>query len=377
MQGRFAGYLNACYDNTVRRAMESALKESEARYQGMTANVPGMVFELLRDPAGKLSFSYVSEGVVALTGVTEAALTADSAAFFDLVAPAERPHLEATLEASAAQLSNWSWSGRIQPRHESTERWISIRARPRQAENAGVLWDGVVFDDTQSRLSQVELERSREELRELSRHLQTVREEEKQRIAREVHDELGATLSVLKMDLESLDAHLPADLSEARAKRSAMIQLVDAAVATTRKIVTDLRPSILDDLGLAAALRWQIGEYEKHTKLGLHLDTPDPDIAIDRERGLALFRIFQETVTNVARHANATNAWIGLAQTDRAYVLTVRDDGGGISEEDLRKPMSHGVRGMRERAQHFGGNLSVSSTSEGTTVVVTIPKQNA
>ena len=376
MQGRFAGYLNACYDNTVRRAMESALKESEARYQGMTANVPGMVFELLRDPAGKLSFSYVSEGVAALTGLTEAALTADSAAFFDLVAPAERPHLEATLEASAAQLSNWSWSGRIQPRHESTERWISIRARPRQAENAGVLWDGVVFDDTQSRLSQVELERSREELRELSRHLQTVREEEKQRIAREVHDELGATLSVLKMDLESLDAQLPAHLSEARAKRSAMIQLVDSAVATTRKIVTDLRPSMLDDLGLAAALRWQIGEYEKHTKLGLHLDTPNPDIAIDRERGLALFRIFQETVTNVARHAKATNAWIGLAQTDRAYVLTVRDDGDGVSEEDLRKPMSHGVRGMRERAQHFGGNLSVSSTSEGTTVVVTIPKQN-
>ncbi|HEX4524341.1 MAG TPA: PAS domain S-box protein [Casimicrobiaceae bacterium] len=377
MQGRFAGYLNACYDNTARRAMESALKESEARYQGMTANVPGMVFELLRDPAGKLSFSYVSEGVVALTGATEAALIADSAAFFDLVAPAERPHLDATLEASAAQLSNWSWSGRIQPRHEATERWITIRARPRQAENAGVLWDGVVFDDTQSRLSQVELERSREELRELSRHLQTVREEEKQRIAREVHDELGATLSVLKMDLESLDAQLPAHLVDARAKRSAMIQLVDSAVATTRKIVTDLRPSILDDLGLAAALRWQIGEYEKHTKLGLHLDTPDPDIAIDRERGLALFRIFQETVTNVARHANATNAWIGLTQTDRAYVLTVRDDGGGMSEEDLRKPMSHGVRGMRERAQHFGGNLSVSSTSEGTTVVVTIPKQNA
>ncbi len=377
MQGRFAGYLCACYDNTARRAMESALKESEARYQGMTANVPGMVFELLRDRAGRLSFSYVSEGAETLTGVTEAALTADSAAFFDLVAAAERPHLEATLEASAAQLSNWSWSGRIQPRHESTERWISIRARPRQAEDGGVLWDGVVFDDTQSRLSQIELERSREELRELSRHLQTVREEEKQRIAREVHDELGATLSVLKMDLESLDAQLPPELAGARAKRSAMIQLVDAAVATTRKIVTDLRPSILDDLGLAAALRWQIGEYEKHTTLRLHFEMPDPDIAIDRERGLALFRIFQETITNVARHADAGNAWIALTQSDRAYVLTVRDDGGGMSEDDLRKPTSHGVRGMRERAQHFGGNLSVSSTGDGTTVVVTIPRQNA
>jgi PAS domain S-box-containing protein len=377
MQGKFAGYLCACYDNTARRAMESALKESEARYQGMTANVPGMVFELLRDTAGRLSFSYVSEGAETLTGVSEAALTADSAAFFDLVAEGERPHLEATLEASAAQMSNWTWSGRIHPRHESTERWISIRARPRQAEKGGVLWDGVVFDDTQSRLGQVELERSREELRELSRHLQTVREEEKQRIAREVHDELGATLSVLKMDLESLEAHLPAGLEEARAKRSAMIQLVDSAVATTRKIVTDLRPSILDDLGLAAALRWQIGEYEKHTKLRLHFEMPEPDVAIDRERGLALFRIFQETITNVARHANAANAWITLAQTDRAYVLTVRDDGGGISEEDLRKPTSHGVRGMRERAQHFGGNLSVSSTADGTTVVVTIPNRVA
>ena len=377
MKGRFAGYLCACYDNTARRAMEGALKESEARYQGMTANVPGMVFELLRDSHGKLSFSYVSEGAEALTGVSEAALTANSAAFFELVAAAERPHLEATLEASAAQLSNWSWSGRIRPRHESTERWISIRARPRPAEEGAVLWDGVVFDDTQSRLAQVELERSREELRELSRHLQTVREEEKQRIAREVHDELGATLSVLKMDLESMDGHLPAELTEARAKRSAMIQLVDSAVATTRKIVTDLRPSILDDLGLAAALRWQIGEYEKHTKLGLHLDMPDPDIALDRERGLALFRIFQETITNVARHANAAHAWITLAQTDRAYVLTVRDDGDGVSEEALRKPTSHGVRGMRERAQHFGGNLSVASSPEGTTVVVTIPKRDA
>jgi signal transduction histidine kinase len=102
----------------------------------------------------------------------------------------------------------------------------------------------------------------------------------------------------------------------------------------------------------------------------------EPDIAIDRERGLALFRIFQETITNVARHANAGNVWILLAQTDLAYVLTVRDDGTGMSDDDMRKPTSHGIRGMRERAQHFGGNMSVSSTAEGTTVVITIPKQN-
>ena len=375
MRGRFSGYLCSCYDNSARRAVEGELKESEARYQGITANVPGMVFELLRDPGGRLAFSYVSEGAEMLTGISEGRLLADSVAFFDLVAAAGRPHFDATLETSAAQLSNWSWSGRIQPLHESTEKWISIRARPRPVAGGGIVWDGVVFDDTQSRLAQIELERSREELRELSRHLQTVREEEKQRIAREVHDELGATLSVLKMDLQAMEEQLPASLKAARANRSAMVGLVDMAVDTTRKIVTDLRPSILDDLGLVAALRWQIGEYQKHTQTRFHFDAPDPNLAIDRERGLALFRIFQETITNVVRHAGAGNTWIALAQTDRAYVLTVRDDGTGLGDDDLRKPTSHGVRGMRERAQHFGGNMSFSSTGEGTTVVVTIPRQ--
>ncbi len=374
MPGKFAGYLCSCYDNTARRAMETALKESEARYQGMTANVPGMMFELLRDNAGRLTFGHVSPGCETLIGLPEASLVADASAFFQLIPDAERTHLEATLETSAAQMLNCNWSGRVLPQHESTEKWISIRARPRRVEGGGVLWDGVAFDDTQVRLVQIELERSREELRELSRHLHTAREEEKARIAREVHDELGATLSVLKMDLEWLDVHIPADMRAVREKRSAMIGLIDGAVATTRKIVTDLRPSMLDDLGLPATLRWQVSEYQKRGKLRFHLDVPDSATRFDHERALALFRIFQETVTNVMRHANATNVWVHLGESERAHILTVRDDGSGITDDDLRKPTSHGIRGMRERAQHFGGNMSISSTDDGTTVVVTIPR---
>jgi two-component system sensor histidine kinase UhpB len=131
---------------------------------------------------------------------------------------------------------------------------------------------------------------------------------------------------------------------------------------------------MLDDLGLPATLRWQVSEYQKRGKLRFHLDVPDSAIRFDHERALALFRIFQETVTNVMRHANATNVWVHLGESERAHILTVRDDGSGITDDDLRKPTSHGIRGMRERAQHFGGNMSISSTDDGTTVVVTIPR---
>ena len=184
---------------------------------------------------------------------------------------------------------------------------MTIRARPRLADAGGILWDGVVLDDTANRLIQLEIERSREEQRALSRHLQSVREEEKASIARELHDELGSTLTALKMDLDRPCRSCPAQ-GDAREDGATMARLIDTAVATTRRIVTDLRPSILDDLGLAVALRWQAGEYCKRSGTKIVVETPEPDIAVDRECALTLFRIFQETLTNVMRHANASRS---------------------------------------------------------------------
>ncbi len=376
MKGDFCGYLCSCYDNSARRAIEGALRESEQRYEGMTSNVPGMVFQLERDQGNRLSFAYVSHGCEALTGLPEATVRADASAFVNLVPADERPHFMATLDASAAHLSTWNWSGRLRATHEATERWINIRARPRTGDHGEVLWDGLVYDDTQARLAQRELERSREELRSLSRHLQTVREEEKARIAREVHDELGSTLTALRMDLDWMATRLPPDMAPLREKRSAMVKLVEAAVAATRKIVTDLRPSVLDDLGLAAAVRWQASEFQKHTGVAIEVEAADEDAPIQREVALALFRIFQETLTNVARHAKATHVWVDLTVSDDGYVLRVRDDGAGMSEKELIKATSHGVRGMRERAQQFGGEVTVSSEpGEGTTLVASVPSK--
>jgi two-component system, NarL family, sensor histidine kinase UhpB len=374
MKGGFSGYLCSCYDNSERRAMEIALRESEQRYEGMTSNVPGMVFQLVRDPDNRSTFAYVSRGSEALTGLPEATVRADASAFINLIPPDERPHFMATLEASAAHMTAWNWNGRLRTPNESVERWINIRARPRRGDHGEVLWDGLVYDDTAARLAQHELERSREELRSLSRHLQSVREEEKARIAREVHDELGSTLTALRMDLDWMGERLPAEMEPLREKRSAMVKLVEAAVAATRKIVTDLRPSILDDLGLAAAVRWQASEFQKHTGIPIEVEAPDTDGKIQRDTALALFRIFQETLTNVARHAKATRVWVDLAVSEEGYVLQVRDDGAGISETDLVKATSHGLRGMRERAQQFGGDVSVSSQpGQGTTLVASVP----
>ena len=224
------------------------------------------------------------------------------------------------------------------------------------------------------RIEDTDVERSREELRSLSRHLQSVREEEKARIAREVHDELGSTLTALRMDLDWMAERLPAEMEQLREKRSAMVKLVEAAVAATRKVVTDLRPSILDDLGLAAAVRWQAAEFKKHTGVPIEVEAPDTDGVVQRDAALALFRIFQETLTNVARHAKATRVWVDLAINENGYVLQVRDDGAGMSEKDPARAASHGLRGMRERAQQFGGDVSVSSQpGRGTTLVASVP----
>src|SRR5208282_3549293 len=374
MQERFSGYLCSCYDNTARRDVERALRESEARYEGIAANVPGMVFELIRDGSGRMSFAYVNPGGKALTGVPDTELTADAESFFRLVPAAERPHLMATLDASATELINWNWAGRLVARDAPVEKWINIRARPRRLDGA-VLWDGLVFDDTQGRLAQLEIERSREELRALSRHLQTVREEEKARIAREVHDELGSTLTALKMDLDIVGERWRDAPQLVRQKHAAMEKLVDAAVATTRRIVTDLRPSILDDLGLSAALRWQALEFAKHSGAQVHVDAGATDHQPGRDVALALFRIFQETLTNVARHAKATEVWVKLMATSDAFVLQIRDNGVGLSSDDLSKPASHGLRGIRERAQQVGGDVTVSSQpGAGTTVVISVPR---
>ncbi|HUR45167.1 MAG TPA: histidine kinase [Candidatus Saccharimonadales bacterium] len=218
------------------------------------------------------------------------------------------------------------------------------------------------------------LRKSYEQLRALSVYLQYVREDERIRISRQVHDELGQALTGLKLDLYWLAHRLPRQLKSAQEKAKTMSANIDTTIQTVRRISTELRPSILDDLGLVAALEWQAAEFQKRTgiKCAVVSDLKEP--IMNEDLNTAFFRIFQETLTNIIRHAQATLVEISLRKVGRFLQLQVKDNGRGISENEMNDTRSIGLLGMRERAALLGGTLQLKGVEgQGTTVTVKIP----
>lgn len=229
----------------------------------------------------------------------------------------------------------------------------------------------------QRRRTQEELTLSRERLRELAHHLQSVREEEARRIAREIHDELGQALTALKIDLHWIDGNSKADPVLFRAKTAKMAALVDTTVKTVRRISSELRPGLLDDFGLSAAMEWQTREFSERVGIPCDFTSWPEDIVLDQKRSVAIFRILQEALTNIARHAAAAAVTVYVRETDSEILLTVGDDGIGVTEKTLRETKSFGIIGMRERVNDLGGTLDVSGRpNAGTTVSVRIPKED-
>lgn len=220
-----------------------------------------------------------------------------------------------------------------------------------------------------------ELSSALTQLRQLSAHAHSVREEERKRIAREVHDELGSLLVALKLDVNWM-ARRVADREEVARKCASMSRLIEAAVENVGRIITDLRPSILDHQGLIAALEWQVQEFADAT--GMQCDSSieiAPDAAPpDGNAATAVFRIFQEMLSNVARHAKANWVRIRIVLAPGRLQMEVQDNGVGTQSADLDSPRSYGVMGMRERALHFGGTLDIESArGKGTLVRLTLP----
>lgn len=219
-----------------------------------------------------------------------------------------------------------------------------------------------------------EFRRSTEQLRELSARLQSVREEERTHIARVIHDELGQTLTGLKMDVAWLQRHLdqpPAALLE---KTQAMSALIDSTVQTVRQISTELRPGILDDLGLTATIEWQLQDFQTRSGIEAKLISAPEETILDADGATTVFRIFQEVLTNVVRHAQATQVAVILKESAGYLLLQVRDNGRGITDSEIHNPKSIGLLGMQERARLRAGEVHFDGTpGQGTTVTVRIP----
>jgi len=236
----------------------------------------------------------------------------------------------------------------------------------------------VTYEDiTERKKAEKELEASREQMRNLSIHLQSVREEERTRIAREIHDELGQSLTAFKMDLFWLGKRMTQE-KLLHDKIQAMSGLVDRTIESVHRISADLRPGLLDDLGLVAAMEWQAKEFSSRSGIACEADLDAEEVPLEKDLATAIFRIFQETLTNIARHANATRVWVHLETREGKVILEVTDNGRGISRKQVNDPKSFGIMGMRERALLWGGDVQVSgSRYRGTTVTVSIPLKSA
>jgi signal transduction histidine kinase len=235
---------------------------------------------------------------------------------------------------------------------------------------------GATQDVTERKQAEEKLKATSERLRALTASVQSAREEEATRIAREIHDELGSMLTSLKLDLASIRRETVAsasdtDLSRVREKLETMMQLVDQTVDTVRRISSELRPSILDDIGLVAAIRWQAQEFEAKSGIACRYDIHLEDVDIDRQQSTAIFRVFQEAMTNILRHAQATRVDISLKKEDNEMVLTIRDDGRGITADEKSGRQSLGLLGMRERVNLIGGAIDIAGV-EGKGTVITV-----
>jgi PAS domain S-box-containing protein len=237
----------------------------------------------------------------------------------------------------------------------------------------------VILRDVTARVEAMEaLRRSKDELQELGAAAHMTREQEKSRIARELHDELGQLLTMMQMDLAWCKDRKPADNPTFAAKLDRMETLLKSTIAATRRISSDLRPLMLDDLGLVPSIEWLVENFSQRTGIACDLSVTQGDLGLDMPEATAIFRIVQESLTNIAKHAKATRADITIARDEDALVVRIEDDGIGFSPDAPRKPQSFGLFGLRERASLIRADVVITSApGAGTSIEVRLPREAA
>jgi signal transduction histidine kinase len=364
-----------------KRGESAQIAEVAARSQAILAHAPGMVFRFVQGEDGHYALPFVSEQCFNVLGMEADSLQADPALFMEIVLQEDRESLRRSRAQSAADLSIWNWEGRLWIESFNDVKWVSLRASPRREPGLGIIWEGIIVNITRSRRRETKLKESHERLREVSAHAMAAREHERIRIAQEIHDDLGGNLTAIKIDLDWLCRHIADDDSVLLAKIRTIDQLVDRTIDSIRRISRDLRPGIMD-FGVVAAIEWEAGEFSKRLGIPCEVACTEEDIELEQDAAVAVFRIFQEALTNIAKHGQASHVWVRLAavneqsqrQSGGQLELEVRDNGRGIAPSDTAKFNSFGIRGMIERAGLLNGKLTVSGDpGEGTTVRLSIP----
>ena len=358
-------YLWAANDITERKHAEEALQASESRFS-IAFNSNPMLASISMLEGGR--FLAVNDSFVALTGYSREEAIGHTALELNLWPdPKDRRNIMYKLKKET-RVRDFEAAIRLK---NGEERILLLSVEKIELDGQVCLLH--VADDITLR------KRAEQALRALSARLDSAREEEGTRIAREIHDELGGALTGLKWDLEKIDKTLNSlagglQLAEVRNRIGSMTTLIETTINTVRRIAAELRPGVLDDLGLVAAIEWQIEQFQLRSGLKCHLTNNANEIELDREKATAVFRILQEILTNVLRHAQASNLYVKLVRTKHYFEVEVKDDGRGITESQRTNSQSLGLLGMKERALLVGGDVRVTGEEgAGTTVVVRVP----
>lgn len=365
--GQVLGMSGIVRDVTDRRRAEEALRSSEERFRSVLDRMHLIGVGL--DTKGIITYcnAYFAE----LTSwPREELIGSDYLARF---LPPEHPVRAMFAQAMAGGEIPPHYVNDILVRdgHCRTIQWNNTLLRDAEGGVSGVVSIGE--DVTEHHKAVEELRTSQAELRALAKHLATVREKEDTRVAREIHDQLGQALTALRLDLSWLSKKGRGD-EAVRQKLRDMVVLADETIEAARQIAGELRPPILDDLGLVPALKWYLPHIADRAEFTARLDVTPKDLAVERELGVTVYRIVQEALTNVARHAEAKHVVVALSQRGDNLTVEVRDDGRGIPLAAAQSRRSLGIVGMRERARERGGTLAVSGgRGQGTTVSVAMP----
>jgi PAS domain S-box-containing protein len=372
--------LASSFDDMARslEKITNQVRQAEAKYRTLVEQIPMITYIA---PIDRDSTVYISPQVETILGFSQDEWLSNPELW---VKQLHRDDCECVLATVFRRSPNPAESGfRSEYRMLSKDgsvRWISDEAVVlRDGLGEPQFFQGIMLDITERKHAEEQLKSSHEQLRGFAEHIENVREEERTWIAREIHDELGQILTGLKMDVSLIEKKLTGlplgDSAHFLLKRTkSMKDLIDSTIQAVRRISTKLRPGILNDLGLLAAVEWQAAEFQSRMGIKFKVSSDMDGIELDQRRSSAVFRIYQELLTNIARHANATEVSIRLELREGQLRLRVRDNGKGITQKETENPKSLGILGMRERVLLLGGRFSIrGKPGQGTTATVSIP----
>ncbi len=343
------------------------------KLKGYIASLPGMACQIKFLENGSIAFPYASGACSTLLSVSSDDLQRDASYFINLIHPDDFTSFLETLKQSANTLNTLHWEGRL-VLSDTVIKWVSLSAAPQQNQGKLTHLEGMLLDITEDKLKSIEINNALQQLQALSSHNQDAREHERLRISHEIHNEIGSLLAAIKIDLSWLNQRLPVENPVLIEKEKAIEDLVNKAISAANQLASSLRPGFLDCFGIIAAIEIEAHEFSKRSNIPFTMISSQEEITLPESHTIILFRICQEILNNIHKHANAKLVQIEIVKGIDHLEMIISDDGTGFSDAERNKPLSFGLRSIYERAAHLGGTVKIASNlGGGTQIAIFVP----